>query len=98
MYIKNKIKYEVIFCILFLFINIIYCEVKDLTFPGYHRLHYPLRIESYENLLVDKVIENIPKTRNTSIKTNYDSKYSIKIELGSTLIYHENGTRIYSIN
>ena len=98
MYIKSKIKYKIIFCIFFLFINTTYCEVKDLTFPGYHRLYYPLRVQSYDYLSVDKVIESIPKTRSTSIKTNYDNKYSIKIELNSTLIYHKNGARIYSVN
>ena len=36
--------------------------------------------------------------RNTKIKTDYGNKYSVDVQLSSTLIKHKNGERIYSTN
>ena len=98
MYIKNKIKYKIIFCFISLFISISYCAVKDLTFPGYHRIYYPFQTESYSSLSLGIIISEIPEKRNTKIKTDYGNKYSVDVQLSSTLIKHKNGERIYSTN
>ena len=98
MYIKNKIKYKIIFCFISLFISISYCAVKDLTFPGYHRIYYPFQTEAYSSLSLGIIISKIPEKRNTKIKTDYGNKYSVDIRLSSTLIKYKNGERIYSTN
>ena len=98
MSIKNKISYTIILYITLLFINISFCKVKDLNLPGYQRLYYPVKVDSYNNLSIDKIIENIPKKRYTNIETDYNNKYLVKIQLSSTMIEHSNGVRIYSVN
>ena len=55
-------------------------------------------MENYNNLSIDRVIESIPKKRYTNIETNYSNKYLVKIQLNSTIVKHDNGTRIYSVN
>ena len=97
MSIKSKISHSIIFCIIFLF-NLSFCKVKDLNLPGYQRLYYPIKMENYNNLSIDKVIESIPKKRYTNIETNYSNKYLVKIQLSSTIVEHNNGIRIYSVN
>jgi len=98
MFIKNNIKYKIIICFISLSISISYCAVKDLTFSGYHRIHYPFQTEGYNSLTLGIIISEIPEKRNTKIKTDYGNKYSVDIGLSSTLIKHKNGERIYSIN
>ena len=98
MFIKSKINYAIIICIAFLSINISFCKVKDLNLPGYQRLYYPIKVDSYNNISIDRIIENIPKKRYTNIETNYNNKYLVKVQLTSTMIKHNNGIRIYSVN
>tara|TARA_Y100000590_G_C15461262_1_gene916552 strand:- start:39 stop:335 length:297 start_codon:yes stop_codon:yes gene_type:complete len=98
MSIKNKTKYLIIICMIYLFISIPFCKVKDLNLPGYQRVYYPVKIENYNHFSIDKVIENIPKKRYTNIETNYSNKYLVKVQLSSTAVEHTNGTRIYSVN
>ena len=61
-------------------------------------MYYPIKMENYNNLSIDKVIESIPKKRYTNIETNYSNKYLVKIQLNSTIVEHNNGTRVYSVN
>ena len=98
MSIKNKINYIIFFCISFLFINISFSNIKDINLPGYQRLYYPIKIDQYNNLLVDRIVEDIPKKRHTKIETNYHNKYLVTVQLSSTVIEYSNGTRIYSVN
>lgn len=98
MSIKNRVNYIIFFCISFLFINISFSNIKDINSPGYQRLYYPIKIDQYNNLLIDRVVENIPKKRNAKVETNYYNKYLVTIQLSSTIVEHSNGTRIYSVN
>ena len=98
MSIKNKTSYMAFICIIFLFINILFCKVKDLNFPGYQKVYYPIETNSFNNISTDKIIENIPKKRHMKIETDYNNKYLVKVQLSSTFVKHNNGIRIYSVN
>jgi len=93
-----SIKSKINICVTFLFISISFCKVKDLNLPGYQKLYYPIKVENYNNISIDKIIESIPKRTYTNIKTNYNNKYMVKVQLSSTAVEHSNGIRIYSVN
>ena len=88
MSIKNKISYTIILYITLLFINISFCKVKDLNLPGYQRLYYPVTVDSYNNLSLDKIIENIPKKRYTNIETDYNNKYIVNKIIWQAFLLH----------
>ena len=96
MFIKNKINVKIF--ILLLIVEFSFCAVKDLTFPGYHRIHYPFQIDAYSSHLTGIIFSDIPEKRNTRVKTDYGNRYSVDLQLNSTLIKHKNGVRIYSTN
>ena len=98
MYIKNKIKYKIFFSFIILSIILPSTAVKDLTFPGYHRIYYPFNTEAYNSLSPGIIVSGIPEKRNTKVKTDYGNKYSIDVKLNNTIIIHKNGQRVYSTN
>ena len=95
MLIKNKFHY------LFCFIattTFIFPNIKDLTYPGYNRLYYYTNYESHNISSLDRVITNLPKERQISIKTDYGNKYIVELQLKNTVIMYKNGSRVYSTN
>ena len=98
MYIKNKINCKIFFSFILLSIALSSSAVKDLTFPGYHRIYYPFNTEGYNSLSPGIIVSGIPEIRNTKVKTDYGNKYSVDIKLNNTIIIHKNGQRVYSIN
>ena len=94
MHIKNSIKY----LITFILVSFSFSEMKDLTFPGYNRLYYPKNLISFNQNSIDKIDINIKGKSGSRIKTDYNNKYSVSLELNNTLILYNNSTIIYSIN
>ena len=86
------------FIVLISLFALIYGNIKDLTYPGYNRLHYFSENESTKLSNLDKIFAELPKHKDINIQTNYGNKYSIELQLNNTIIMHKNGSRVYSTN
>ena len=78
--------------------SFIHANIKDLTYPGYNRLYYYTKYQSNQLSTLDRVVAELPKQRDISIRTDYGNKYSVELQLNNTIIMHKNGSRVYSIN
>ena len=96
MRIKNRIRYMNILYIVFF--SFVFNKVKDINYPGYHKVSYYENDNYYNNYSGDRVFEKIPKRRFPKLETNYNNKYIVKVELSNTIIEHSNGFRVYTVN
>ena len=95
MLIKNKFHY--LLCLI-ASSTFVFANMKDLTYPGYNRLYYYTNYESKSISSLDRVITELPKEKQISIKTDYGNKYTVELQLNNTVIMYKNGSRVYSTN
>ena len=86
------------FIALIVLFALIYGNIKDLTYPGYNRLHYYTEYQSSKLSHLDKIVAELPKHKDINIQTNYGNKYTVELQLNNTIIMHKNGSRVYSTN
>jgi len=95
MYIKNRPYYLFYLIVLTALVS---GNIKDLTYPGYNRLYYHTNYESNKIYSLDRIIAELSEEKQISIKTDFGNKYTVELQLNSTVIIYKNGSRSYSTN
>ena len=104
MNIKNNIKCLIIF----LFINFLfpgqyfsfssYSNKKDLILLCNDNIYYPT-VLTHHNLGLHSMVDvKIPQKRIPNLRTGYNYKYSLYLELNNTVINYNDGSTYYSKN
>ncbi len=104
MYIKNKIKYSLVFLFVSTLITGEYfsfsgiTEEKNLILLCNDNIYYPMLFTGHNMGLQTNIDIKIPTNRTPNIKTQYNSKHSIYLDLKNTTIKYNNSKDYYLKN